>query len=433
MFLYNPIKIKLMLFKIKEHEGLDYSKVSNDRNKIHIDKLVGYNSIFGKKICHGTLVVSKIFKNKEFRKIISAKKEFNIDINFLDFIEYDTNLLIKKAKNKFHVIQNKKKKINIIVRKKNNFLINSIHKKKDNYFKTKLKNLSNRYDLIFTLLANLSSYVGNRYPGKYSIISSININFNCEYLKNQKNLIISSYKLSNRLPLIRNILSYQNFNIEFETLERPFVKKNKFFIKEILKKKIKDFKNNILIIGGSSGIGNDIFNMIKINRKILKIVTFNQNKINLKYQNSLFYKVDVFKNLEIIGDIVKKHGPVKIFYFPTTKISLNRPLNDEQIREYKQIFINIPLKIIESNKDQIISFFNPSTIFINEGSKSDYSKIKRLAEISLKKLCSKNKIIYKSVRFPTLNSKQSISLLNPTQQSFFEYINKNPKLFNEIF
>jgi len=45
----------------------------------------------------------------------------------------------------------------------------------------------------------------------------------------------------------------------------------------------------------------------------------------------------------------------------------------------------------------------------------------------------KNNIIYKSIRFPALNSKQSISLLNPVQQSFFEYINKNPKLFNKIF
>jgi len=287
--------------------------------------------------------------------------------------------------------------------------------------------------LIFTLLANVSSYVGNMYPGKYSIISSININFNCEYLKNQKKLIISSYKLSNRLPLIRNILSYENFNIEFETLERPFVKKNKILIKKSLKKKIKDFKNNILIIGGSSGIGNDIFNMFKINKKILKIVTFNKNKINFKDQNSLTYKVDVLKNLKKIHNIVRKHGPLEIFYFPTTKISFDRRVNDEQLNGYKKIFLNIPLKIIDVNKEQVISLFYPSTINIDEDSKSDYSKVKRLAEISLKKLCTKNKIIYKSIRFPALNSKQSISLLNPIQQSFFEYINKNPKLFNKIF
>jgi len=422
-----------MLFKITEDEGLSYSKVSKDRNKIHIDKLVGYNSIFGKKICHGTLVVSKILKNKKLKRILSSNKEFNIHFEFLDFIEYNLNLLIKNNKNKFYVIQNKKKKINITVRKKNKFYINHIDKKKDSYFKLKLKNFKNRYNLIFILLANISSYVGNRYPGKYSIISSLNINFNNGYSDNQKNLTINSYKLSDRLPLIKNILSYKKFNIEFETLERPFVKKNKFFIKKDLKKKIKDLKENILIIGGSSGIGNDVLNMLKINKKILKIITFNKNRINLKVKNSIFFKVDVTKNIEKIESIIKKHGPIKIFYFPTPKISFDKRVNNEMLKEYEKIFLNIPFKILKDNKDQIISIFYPSTTNINEDSMSDYSKVKRLAEISLKNLCKKNKIIYKSIRFPALNSKQSISLLKPVQPSFFEYINKNPKLFNKIF
>jgi len=422
-----------MLFKITEKEGLDYSKISKDKNKIHINNLAGYNSIFGEKICHGTLVISKIFKKKEFRKLILSEKVFNIYIEFLDFIKYDKKLFIKKVKNKFYVIQDKKIKINILIQKKNTFLINKIKKKKDNHFKKNLINFKSRHDLIFMLLANISSYVGNRYPGKYSLISSININFNNYYLGNKKKLILSSYKLSKKLPLIKNILLYEKFKIEFETLERPFVKKNKFFIKKNIKKKIKDFKDNILIIGGSSGIGNDILNMFKNNKKILKIVTFNKNRIKLGNKNTFFYKVDVFKNLKKIEDIIKKHGPVKIFYFATTKIYFDKQLNNDKLNEYKKIFLTIPLKIVKANKEQIISIFYPSTTNIDEDRKSDYSKVKRLAEISLKRLCKKNRIIYKSVRFPALNSKQSISLLNPIQQSFIEYINKYPKLFKKIF
>ena len=422
-----------MLFKITEKEGLDYSKISKDKNKIHIDNLEGYNSIFGEKICHGTLVISKIFKKKEFRKLILSEKVFNIYIEFLDFIKYDKKIFIKKVKNKFYVIQDKKIKINILIQKKNTFLINKIKKKKDNHFKKNLINFKSRHDLIFILLASISSYVGNRYPGKYSLISSININFNNYYLGNKKKLILSSYKLNKKLPLIKNILLYEKFKIEFETLERPFVKKNKFFIKKNIKKKIKDFKDNILIIGGSSGIGNDILNMFKNNKKILKIVTFNKNRIKLVNKNTFFYKVDVFKNLKKIEDIIKKHGPVKIFYFATTKIYFDKQLNNDKLNEYKKIFLTIPLKIVKANKEQIISIFYPSTTNIDEDRKSDYSKVKRLAEISLKRLCKKNRIIYKSVRFPALNSKQSISLLNPIQQSFIEYINKYPKLFKKIF
>ena len=71
-----------MNFKITENEGLKYSKISGDYNKIHIDEKTGYNSIFGEKICHGTLVITKIFKLINLEKIIKNQKKFSIDIKF---------------------------------------------------------------------------------------------------------------------------------------------------------------------------------------------------------------------------------------------------------------------------------------------------------------------------------------------------------------
>ena len=61
-----------MNFTITENEGLKYSKISGDYNKIHIDEKTGYNSIFGEKICHGTLVITKIY---QFRKNYKKSKE----------------------------------------------------------------------------------------------------------------------------------------------------------------------------------------------------------------------------------------------------------------------------------------------------------------------------------------------------------------------
>ena len=90
-------------------------------------------------------------------------------------------------------------------------------------------------------------------------------------------------------------------------------------------------------------------------------------------------------------------------------------------QEYRKIFLKIPIKIIENNKVNIISIFYPSTTNINLDQNSDYSKIKSLVR-PIKKLCKKNKIIFKSVRFPALNSKQSVSLLNPTPLSFFSIL-----------
>ena len=422
-----------MLFKIKENEGLGYSKFSGDKNKIHIDNLVGYNSIFGEKICHATFVISKILKTKEFRKILLHEKVFNISIEFLDFIKYNEYFLIKKIKSRFYIIQNKKIKIRILIQKKNNFTIDIKNKRINNYFEKKLINIKNRYDLIVKLLANISSYVGNIYPGKNSLLFSINLNFNDYCTEKKDKLIIRSYRLYKKFPLIKNILLGEKFKIEFETLERPVLKKNKLFIKKIIKYKIKDVKHNILVIGGSSGIGNDILNLFKINKKIIKIFTFNKNKINSKSQNTLHYKIDVFKDLKKINHIIQKYGPIKLFYFATTKILFDREVSCKNREVYKKIILTIPLKIIRKNKKKINSFFYPSTINIDEDKKSDYSKIKRLAEINLKKLCKKNKIIYKSVRFPALNSKQSISLLNPSPESFYNYLNKRPKIIDKIF
>mgnify|MGYP001241060632 CR=1 FL=1 len=422
-----------MLFRIREDEGLKYSKISGDRNKIHIDNLAGYNSIFGEKICHGTFVISKIFKLKEFRKIIFSKEEFNISIEFLDFIKYNDDIHLKKAKNKFHIFQNKKIKIRITTQKKNVLPEYKKYKKLDNYFQKSLINKKKRNILISELLANISNYVGNLYPGKFSLLCSININFNVNYSENKKLLSISSFRLNKKFPLIQNTLYYDNFKIHFETLERPIIKKNKFLLKESIKKKIKKINDNILIIGGSSGIGNDFLNILKVNKKILKIFTFHKNKIKFDSINTFSYKIDVFKDLRKINKIIEKYGPIKIFYFPSTKILFDKRVDNYKRQEYRKIFLKIPIKIIENNKVNIISIFYPSTTNINLDQNSDYSKIKSLAEDRIKKLCKKNKIIFKSVRFPALNSKQSVSLLNPTPLSFFQYLNKYPKMVNKIF
>ena len=69
-----------MKFKIYEKEGKKYSIISGDNNRIHLNKIFGYNSIFGEKICHGTLIVTKIFKIINLKKKIKNKKKFFLKI-----------------------------------------------------------------------------------------------------------------------------------------------------------------------------------------------------------------------------------------------------------------------------------------------------------------------------------------------------------------
>ena len=44
------------------NHGKKFSEISKDKNKIHLDKIVGYNSIFGSNICLGCLILIKIIK-----------------------------------------------------------------------------------------------------------------------------------------------------------------------------------------------------------------------------------------------------------------------------------------------------------------------------------------------------------------------------------
>ena len=99
------------------------------------------------------------------------------------------------------------------------------------------------------------------YPGKNSLISEINIKKNMSSKYND--LEIHSTKPSLRHPIIYNKLYYESLIISFLTLMRPKLviknkKKNSYLSK--LSKKI---NKNILIIGASNGIGNELFNLLK--------------------------------------------------------------------------------------------------------------------------------------------------------------------------
>ena len=83
-----------MNFKIKKREGFQYAKSSGDNNKIHLDNLVGYNSIFGENICHGTLILKKFLNIIKFNNL--KKKNLIIDIEYYQHFSYDKKIIVKK-------------------------------------------------------------------------------------------------------------------------------------------------------------------------------------------------------------------------------------------------------------------------------------------------------------------------------------------------
>jgi len=152
-------------YKITEKEGLAYSLESNDKNKIHLDDLTGYNSIFNHKAVYGTLIFLKFIKQLNLKKL----NQYSIQIDFIKAFRY--NLSIQS---------NNKKKI-----QKNGGLayINFLKEKKYDFKDEKLKLIKtiqlkkiNSNKIIRVILNHLSWYVGMVNPGKYSLITRIKFN-----------------------------------------------------------------------------------------------------------------------------------------------------------------------------------------------------------------------------------------------------------------
>ena len=61
-------------FSIKEFEGINFAKLSGDNNIIHIDKIAGYNSMYGHNIVHVVFVIFKFLNKIKFRKNCSYIK-----------------------------------------------------------------------------------------------------------------------------------------------------------------------------------------------------------------------------------------------------------------------------------------------------------------------------------------------------------------------
>ena len=226
---------------IKKDEGIKFANLSGDKNDIHINNEAGYQSQFGENIVHGALVLIKIFK------ILGIKNYKSIKVNFDDFIKYNSNIKIlnKKSntnKQKIQIYQDNQIKITIDIKNifddrpkftkkisnKRNFRISKQNIKKfaDSKIEPNLK----------ASLCYLSKYVGMEYPGKYSLINSINIQKN-ENFKKTNFIKIKSSQFDKRFPYIKNEMQYANYIIDFETSIRPVLKNNlKLPTKKIIKK-----------------------------------------------------------------------------------------------------------------------------------------------------------------------------------------------------
>ncbi len=415
---------------ISKKDGINFSKLSGDFNKIHTNDLYGYNSMYGDIIIHGCNLIKKFFENQKIKKFKKIKFNFN------DGFYYNKNIQIKKKKNKiYQLIQDKNLKAEIKIDQKKDLVQKIEHKKNSKNFiinKKIIKKFKNSHieTSLLISLCYLSRYVGMFYPGKNSLIIEINISILNKNIK-EKSLRISSYRLDRRFPIIQNILTYKNIKIDFKTAFRPQLENKHTKINSKILKKINNINKNILIIGASSGIGADILRLFKTKNNNKIIATYFKNKITTNKKNLIIKKINVLTELNKIKLLIKQYSPLILYYFATPKININ--YNSKfQSRIYKKYFIDIPIELLRYSNSYNSCFFYPSTKFINYKDNSNYTKTKFKAEKILKKI-KKNNNLLNILRLPELNTKHNLSLIKRDLPNFNELILREKKIFNKVF
>ena len=413
-------------FKISDKQGSAYSIESGDKNKIHLDDLTGYNSIFNHKIIYATLIFFEVLKELNFKKL----NQYSINIQFINAFKYNEPIKYKKTK----IYQKNFGLAYINFSKKTEYQFNNDKLKLIKTFNFNNLNSNKKFisadKKIRIILNYLSWYVGMIKPGKFSLIYNINLVYDSKILKSKK-LKIYSKKIP-KFPIIKNRIIFDCFLVEFTTVIRPHLKKKKIKISKQVKKLSLCTKVPILILGASSGIGKEIFEIYKNNKNIDIISTYNKNKFACNKKNISIFKLNE-KNLEKkLKSIFNRYRKLRIYYFLSPKI-LYTNNNHYKIKEYKDFYIKIPKKIISlAPKNSNLEFFYPSTVLINKKENNDYTKSKIIGEKILSKL-NKNNIKINILRIDGINTKQNLSILNQKNPNFIEKLNTSNKYKKKVF
>jgi hypothetical protein len=425
--------VKSFSFYITKKDNLRFGELSKDLNPIHTNSLYGKNSIFRQNICYGVLVILKILNKirKDFQYYLN---NYSINIKFIKPTFLNKCILVKYKINEiggyFVVTQNSL--IIITIQIKNNLKISNVsipNKKSYNtspslqfYYKFK-----NNLKELHSLLNTVSFYVGMIKPGKMSLLNSIEINnLNNNYY--QKKVKIFSNLIDKRFNIFKNECFYKQYYINFTSSIRP-----KYLIQchknnTLVKRKIKKISKDILIISGSSALGESLINLLRDNKKIKIVATYHSKKLDKFNKKITYRKIIIPKDLKALKKIIKNLNKPYVFYFASPAINFGKKVSKKDLILYKNFFIKFPAQILNMTNNDISKFIYPSTTHIDYNKDSIYSKIKVIAENKLKLYST-----FYPYRFDKLYSRNTISVYNNSIINLQKMINLNPLLINKLF
>lgn len=368
-----------------------FSKISGDRNQIHINKLVAEKYFFREPIIHGINLViyglikyCYVFKNNDIQ---------NLKINFKNFCLIDEKIffLIKKKK---IIIKNKEntKIILEIDNKKKIKILNSKLSNKDIKIKKFYKLNKDSISLIGIIkhLLYVSKSIGNFRIASNTLIHSLSLKKISALEINQK--LFEYNKIVKNVYVTKIIhLGYLSDVIFSELKKIDFNFKNKNLDKRVIKKIV----NKKILIFGSSG---DVAKAVNLFLKKNNVKIFN---ISIKNK---FTKTKLDRT-------IKKIKPDYIFYFSSPKISVEIGKKNFFTKQYNEVFCDkfkVMLDLLVKNNLNSKVFY-PSTIFLENPKKyinfQSYINSKKNSE----KICkthpySKNIFCVRLPQFKTRNN-----------------------------
>ena len=349
--------------KFKIEELNNFRKISKDNNILHYKNRFSIHTPYKKPIVYAALLI-KFILNK-----ISKHDHSIREINAMFFKPVLVNEII------YFRINNLKNKANIVITNGiiNKASINVDFENNDDFNK----------DDIFENLNLLSRSIGN-FKKNLNIISFLNI----------KKILRCKKKITFKKKLDNNFFSlsfFKNFENSVNFVSYPVDKKNKRinnFVPKFGKKiELKKKDKNILIIGGSSGLG-DILSKYFISQDLKHTLTFNNKKPKkIKLISKInFFKFNNKSSIKIFENL-KKFDVIYFFATPEIFSFSNEPFDIKKYYNFNNIYINFFYKIVKilissKIKHQI---FVPSSVIINNPSDNiEYALSKKSTEYLLK-------------------------------------------------
>ena len=281
---------------------------------------------------------------------------------------------------------------------------------------------SNLPPIQIAILLSTSRLVGMKCPGINSLFTKLSIKFLDNSKETSFNFKILKY--NRRFNLLKMHLDSDSFLGDIEAFLRPPLA-SKLDISKIQKIVYPNefSRKTALVIGGSRGLGEAVAKIISVGGG-KTIITYNQGiddakEIVSEITNLGFESCSM--NLNVLdSNFELPDGKITdIFYFASPRIKSTNPnYFDEKLYEkYKLFFVDSVVKVLSQARKKYIgniSFFYPSTVFLNEKPPEfkEYIRAKREGEIA----CQKTLLSFPDVnlvcpRLPRLDTDQSQSLM----------------------